>query len=87
MEKKLIVIIFICLLLGLGIFLAIWLFQILFPFIEWAQALSDLGITYTGPISYLLEWLFLNPYFIGMIVFGVLTLIVRIIGWKSLKST
>lgn len=87
MDKKPIVITFICLLLGLGIFLALWIFIILMPFIEWAQVLADLGITYTGPISYILEWLFLNLYFIGMIVFGVLTLIVRIIGWKSLKST
>jgi len=87
MDKKPIVIIFICLLIGLGICLALWIFLVLMPFIEWAQVLADLGITYTGPISYILEWLFLNLYFIGMIVFGVLTLIVRIIGWKSLKST
>ena len=87
MDKKPIVIIFICLLLGLGICLALWIFIILMPVIEWAQVLADLGITYGGPISYILEWLFLNVYFIGMIVFGILTLIVRIIGWKSLKTT
>ena len=84
MDKKPIVIIFICVLLGLGICLALWIFIILMPFIEWAQVFADLGIPYGGSISALLEFLFLNPYFIGMIVFGVLTLIVRIVGWKSL---
>jgi len=61
MDKKPIVIIFICILLGLGIFLALWIFIVLMPFIEWAQFWADLGIPYTGPISYILEWLFLNP--------------------------
>ena len=87
MDKKPIVIIFICLLLGLGICLALWIFIVLMPFLEWAQFWADLGIPYSGPISYILERLFINPYFIGMIVFGILTLIFRIIGWKSLKST
>ena len=87
MDKKPIVIIFICVLLGLGIFLTLWLFINLFPVIELVQCLEGTGIPYGGSVSDLLEFLFLNPYFIGMIVFGVLTLIVRIIGWKSLKST
>jgi len=87
MDKKPIVIIFICLLIGLGICLALWIFVVLMPFLEWAQVLADLGIPYGGPISYILELLFLNIYFIGMIVFWILTLIFRIIGWKSLKST
>ncbi len=86
MDKKPIVIIFICLLLGLGICLALWIFVVLMPFLERVQAMEDLGITYGGTISDILELLFLNPYFICMIVFGILTLIFRIIGWKSLKS-
>jgi hypothetical protein len=85
MAKKISFIIFICSLLGLLIFLILWLFIILFPFLEWAQFLSDLGITYGGPISYILEWLFLNVYFIGMIVCGFVALIFRIIARKALK--
>jgi hypothetical protein len=57
------------------------------PIMDFVSRFEGTGITYGGSISALLEFLFLNPYFIGMIVFGVLTLIVRIIGWKSLKST
>jgi hypothetical protein len=87
MDKKPIVIIFICILLGLGIFLALWIFIILMPVIDFATRMEGTGLPYGGSISALLEFLFLNVYFIGMIVFGVLTLIVRIIGWKSLKST
>ena len=87
MEKKVIFILFICSLLGLAIFLLIWMFDILFPFLEYAQLLSDLGLTYQGSIPELLAHLFLNVYFIGMIVCGVLALIFRIIGGKALKSS
>lgn len=85
MEKKISLIIFICSLVGLLIFSILWLFFILFPFMDWAELLSSLGITYEGPISYILEWLFLNIYFIGMIVCGFVALIFRIIARKALK--
>ena len=86
MGKKPIVIIFVCILLGLLIFLALWIFIIIMPVVDFATRLGGTGLTYGGSISALLEFLFLNVYFIGMIVFGILTIIVRIIGWKSLKS-
>jgi hypothetical protein len=56
------------------------------PVVDFATRFGGTGLTYGGSISAVLEFLFLNVYFIGMIVFGILTLIVRIIGWKSLKS-
>ncbi|GAJ23773.1 unnamed protein product [marine sediment metagenome] len=62
------------------------MFVVLFPFIEWAQAMADIGITYGGTVWDILDLLFLNVYFYGTIVCGVLTLIFRIIGWKALKS-
>lgn len=86
MNRKPIVILLICSFIGLVIFLSLWIFLILMPFIEWAQLFQTLGITYEGPISFILEWLFLDVYFIGMIVCGILILIFRIIGGKSLKS-
>ena len=86
MEKKPIVILLIVSLIALAIFLIIWIINILMPFIEWAQLLADLGITYTGTISYILAWLFLDYSFIGMVVSGLLALIFRIIGGKSLKK-
>jgi hypothetical protein len=86
MEKKPIVILFICSAIGFLIFFLLWMFVVLFPFIEWAQLMSDLGITYGGTVWDILELLFLDVYFYGMIVCGVLTLIFRLIGWKALKS-
>jgi uncharacterized RDD family membrane protein YckC len=86
MDKKPIVIIFICMLLGLGIFLALWIFINVMPVVDWATRMQGIGPIGGSPLP-ILEFLFLNVYFIGMIVFGILTLIVRIIGWKSLKST
>jgi len=86
MEKKPIVILLIASLIAFAIFLIIWIINILMPFLEWAQLLADLGITYTGPISYILEWLFLDYSFIGMVVSGILALIFRIVGRKSLKE-
>ena len=85
MAKKPIVILYLCSLLGLGIFLTLWFFLVLFPFLDYAQVLSDLGFTYSGTISDILELLFVNVYFIGTIVCGVLTLVFKIIGWKALK--
>ena len=86
MLKKPVIIIFICSAIGFLIFLLLWMFIVLFPFIEWAQLMSDLGVTYGGTVWDILELLFLNVYFYGMIVFGVVALIFRIIGWKALKS-
>ena len=87
MDKKPIVIIFICLLLGLGICLVLWIFINVMPIIEFVSLFEGTGLLYGGSPSAIFEFLFLSPYFIGMIVFGILTIIVRIIGWKSLKST
>lgn len=86
MNKKPTVILLVCFLIGLVIFGLLWIIIILMPFIEWAQVFAELGTTYEGPISYILEWLFLDVYFIGMIVCGILTIIFRIIARKSLKS-
>jgi len=66
-------------------FIALWFFIVLSPFLEYAQFLSGLGLTYKGTISDILEILFLNVTFIGTIVCGVLALIFRIIARKSLK--
>jgi hypothetical protein len=62
------------------------MFIVLFPFLEWAELMGDLGITYGGTVWDILTLLFLNVYFYGMIVFGVIALIFRIVGWKALKS-
>ena len=86
MLKKPVIIIFICSSIGFLIFLVLWMFIVLFPFIEWAQLMSDLGVTYGGTVWDILELLFLNVYFYGTIVFGVVALIFRIVGWKALKS-
>jgi len=83
MEKKPTVIIFICSLIGLLIFLILWISIIIFPFLDWAQLMASLGLTYGGPISILLEYLFLNVYFIGTAVCGIIALIFRIITRKS----
>jgi hypothetical protein len=85
MEKKPIVIIYYCFLLGLAIFILLWGALVLFPFLDYAQALSDIGLTYSGTVSEILELLFLNVYFIGTIVCGVVALVFKIIGWKALK--
>lgn len=71
-------------LLAAIIFLALWIFIIVSPFLDYAQLLADLGIPYGGPISVLLEYLFLNVYFIGLIIFGVIALALRIAFRKSL---
>ena len=86
MEKKPIVIIFICSTIAFLIFLLLWMFIVLFPFLEWAQLMGDLGATYGGTVWDILALLFLNMYFYGTIVFGILTLVFRVIGWKTLKS-
>lgn len=84
MEKKPTVIIFMVSLILLAIFLVLWIFIVLFPFLEYAQFLSDLGITYGGTVFDILELLFLNLYFIGAIVCGIIAIIFRIIARKSL---
>ena len=88
MEKK--VVILICFLIGFAIFLLLWIFYILSPLIRWAETMQRLGIPYDGPIAdflgELLGYIFLNVYFIGMIVCGVMVLIFRIIARKALKS-
>ena len=86
MEKKPIVIIFICSAVVFLIFLLLWMFIVLFPFLELAQALADAGLTYGGTVWDILALLFLDVYFYGTIVFGILTLVFRVIGWKALKS-
>ena len=86
MLKKPVIIILVCSAIGFLIFLSLWMFIVLFPFIEWAQLMSDLGVTYGGTVWDILDLLFLNVYFYGTIVCGVVALIFRIIGWKALKS-
>ena len=85
MIKKPSVIIFFISLVGLLIFSTIWSFLYLFPLIDLAQSLEGTGITIPGGFMGVVEFLFLNVYFYGTIVCGVLALIFRIIGWKSLK--
>lgn len=86
MIKKPSVIIFFISLVGLLIFSTIWSFLYLFPLIDLAQSLEGTGITIGGTIWDVLEFLFLNVSFYGMVVCGVVALIFRLIAWKSLKS-
>ena len=65
------------------IFLALWLFQVVFPFADAADAYQTLtGRTYAEyyGVEYILNIIFGSIYFILMIVFFIVAGIVAIIG-------